>query len=352
MKISILEKTLSELVQLLKENYGKGIFHAEAIYRQVFKSGSCGFTSNQAFEKSGDFAARLENDIKLILPEIVMRETGEDGALKFVSRFEDGACVESVVIPMSDYKTLCVSTQVGCRMGCRFCETGRYGLTRNLSASEIVAQVFMARFHLGENIRNLVFMGMGEPLDNFDNLVHAITILNEQKGLDFAHSRMTVSTAGLPDGLRKLGEKGWRRLHVAVSLNAPNDKIRSWLMPVNNHAPMARLKKALEEYPLRPGGCFLVEYIVIPEINNLPEHAAEIAGFIGRIPARINLIPCNQSSGGEFRTPEDDEIHKFAELLTQHGLFVRKRWSRGSYVSAGCGQLGAELNKDRFLKKA
>lgn len=344
MKINILEKTLGDLVTILKNSYGKGAFHAEAIYRQVFKSGTCDLRLNPAFEKSGTFAEKIENDIQIILPEIIMKETGSDGAFKFVCRFEDGASAESVIIPMSDYKTLCVSTQIGCRMGCRFCETGRLGLLRNLSASEIVSQVFIARFHLKETIRNLVFMGMGEPLDNFDNLARAVMILNEQKGLDFAHSRMTVSTAGLPEGLKKLGEKGWRRLHVAVSLNAPNDEIRSMLMPINNHAPMAKLKKALEEYPLRSGGCFLLEYIVIPGINNMPEHAAQIAEFIGNIPARINLIPCNTSSGGEFRSPDDEELHIFSELLTREGLFVRKRWSRGSHVSAGCGQLGAGLN--------
>lgn len=342
MKIDILETSLHDLTLILKDNYGKGAYHAEAVFKEIFQTGSKNFKENPAFKKSGAFAETMMKDVEINLPEIVMSEKAEDNAFKFASRYNDGAIVESVIIPMNSYNTICVSTQVGCRMGCIFCETGRLGLVRNLSASEIVAQVYLARFELKHDIKNIVFMGMGEPLDNFDNLIKAIMILHEQKGLDFAMSHMTVSTAGLPEGLRKLGELGLRRLHVAVSLNAPNDEIRSRLMPINNHAPMARLKKALEEYPLRPGGCFLVEYIVIPGVNSLPEHARQVAEFIGNLPARINLIPCNPSSGGEFSATTDEEIHVFSELLTQEGLFVRKRWSKGSFVAAGCGQLGAK----------
>jgi len=345
MKTDILETTLHDLTLILKKGYGKGAYHAEAIFKEIFQRGSKDFKKNKAFIKSGSFADIMMQDIEINLPEIVMTEKGEDRAFKFASRYNDGAIVESVIIPMSGYNTICVSTQVGCRMGCIFCETGRLGLARNLSASEIVAQVYLARFKLKENIKNIVFMGMGEPFDNFDNLIKAIMVLNEQKGLDFAMSHMTISTAGLPEGLKKLGELGLRRLHVAVSLNAPNDEIRSRLMPINNHAPMAKLKKALEEYPLRPGGCFLVEYIVIPGVNNLPDHAIQVAEFIGNLPARINLIPCNPSSGGEFRVTTDEEIHNFSELLTKEGLFVRKRWSKGSFVAAGCGQLGAKYKK-------
>lgn len=344
MKIDILETTLSDLTEIFNIDYGKGAFHAEAVYKEVFQKGEKEFVSNPCFDKSGALAKKLMADIDISMPEIILTEKSQDGALKFACRFNDGAAVESVIIPMNSYNTICVSTQVGCRMGCRFCETGRMGLIRNLSVSEIVGQVYAARFCLNENIKNIVFMGMGEPLDNFDNLVKAIAVLNEQKGLNFALSRMTVSTSGLPDGLKKLGDLGLRRLHVAVSLNAPNDEIRSFLMPINNHAPMTRLKKALDDYPLRKGGCFLIEYIVIPGLNNLPEHAKMVAKFIGDLPVRINLIPCNPSSGEEFKATTDAEIHEFSELLTKEGLFVRKRWSKGSFVSAGCGQLGSTLN--------
>lgn len=343
MKIDILETTLQGLSEEFKTRYQKGAFHAEAVYKQVFEKGSLDLISNPAFVKSGTLADTILSDLELKIPEIIFSEKSIDGALKYACKYEDGAVVESVIIPMSDYKTICVSTQVGCRMGCRFCETGRLGLMRNLSASEIVAQVYAARFFLKEDIKNIVFMGMGEPLDNFEALVRAISVLNEQKGLNFAHRRITVSTSGLVEGLERLGGLGLRRLHVAVSLNAPNDAIRSYLMPVNNHAPMQRLKRALKEYPLRPGGCFLFEYVVIPGLNDLPEHASMIADYIGDLPVRINLIPCNPSKSGEFRATTDDEIHSFSELLSAKGLFVRKRWSKGSFVSAGCGQLGASL---------
>ncbi len=342
-KIYILSATLQDLTSQIKKYYGKGAYHANAIYRHVFRKGNTDFSCNPAFTKSGSFAESIEKDIILDIPEIILSEKDKDGSLKFVSRFSDGVCVESVIIPMTTYQTLCVSTQAGCRMGCRFCETGKMGLIRNLSASEIVGQVYSARFILNSDIKNIVFMGMGEPLDNFDNLVKAIEVLNEQNGLDFAHSRMTVSTAGLPEGIKKLGEKGWRRLNLAISLNAPDNEIRSRLMPVNRHASMEKLKAALMEYPLRPGGNFLVEYILIPGVNDLPEYAAQIAAFIGKIPVRLNLIPCNPSSSGEFKKPDDLQMHKFSELLVKQGIFVRKRWSKGSTLSAGCGQLGSSL---------
>lgn len=342
-KIDILGKTLNDLSLIFSERYGKGLYHAEALYKEVFQKGKIDFKNNPSFEKSAKLASILEDDVEIRIPEIIKTEDSEDGAFKFASRFDDGAVVESVIIPMNTYNTICVSSQAGCRMGCRFCETGNLGLTRNLSASEIVSQVYNARFRLAKSIKNIVFMGMGEPLDNFDNVAQALLVLNEQKGLNFAFSRITVSTAGLPDGIKKLGNLGHRRLHVAISLNAPDNRTRSWLMPVNNHAPLEKLRKALLEYPLRPGGCFLVEYIVIPGINNLPEHAEAVAAFIGDIPARINLIPCNPSSSCEFTAATDDDIHEFTELLSAKGLFVRKRWSKGSIVAAGCGQLGAEL---------
>ena len=223
-------------------------------------------------------------------------------------------------------------------MGCRFCETGRMGFKRNLTVSEITGQLFNARFILKEKIKNIVFMGMGEPFDNFDPVIRAMRIMNEQKGFDIAFRHITLSTAGLTNGIETLGNLNLPGLRLAVSINASDDKTRSWLMPMAGS--METLKKTLERFPLPKRGCFLFEYILIKGLNDSKKDAIRLSEYIKPLPVRLNLIPYNPVSRFNYKSPCDDDMKRFSDILTDNGIFVVKRWSKGRSVAAGCGQLG------------
>jgi 23S rRNA (adenine2503-C2)-methyltransferase len=225
-------------------------------------------------------------------------------------------------------------------MGCVFCRTGAYGLIRNLAADEIVGQVYAARHVLGRKVDNIVFMGMGEPLDNFDGVAQAIRVLSDQRGLNIAHSRMTVSTAGLPAGIRRLGAQAWPTLHLAISLNAANDDLRSQLMPINRRYPLAVLRQALHSYPLRNKAVLLIEYVLLKGVNDAPAQAVELARFLDGLPVRVNVIRYNPGPCGPFERPTEDDCRRFCNWLAGEGLFVRVRASHGRSILAACGQLG------------
>lgn len=337
--MNILEYTLEGLTGFLKAEFGKGLFHASALYREVFKSGNRDILGVDEFLASSGFAKKLEERM-ILEPGRVVDTFREEGLVKFITELCDGHRIESVLIPMTGRNTLCVSSQVGCRMGCRFCETGRIGLKRNLKVSEIIGQVFNARFFLREKIKNIVFMGMGEPFDNFDNVMAAIRIMNEQKGLDIALRHITVSTAGLAPGVERLGRMKMKGLRLAVSVNAVEDAARSFLMPVNRAYPLKDLKKALQDFPLTSRECFLFEYILIKGLNDSENDAIKLAEFIRPLPVRLNLIALNPVTGFNFESPCDDDMQRFSRILNDLGVFVTRRWSKGRSVAAGCGQLG------------
>lgn len=340
--MDIFKHTHASLTEELAERYGKGAFHATALYREIMKYGNRSFSHLPEFRQSKQLADDISRDLVIPVPEIT-HTVEENGLTKFLCRFRDGLESESVIIPMQNHTTLCISSQIGCRLGCRFCETGSMGFKRNLEVSEMIGQVYCARFVLKKPVKNIVFMGMGEPFDNFDNLKQAIHVLNDQRGFDFAHSHITVSTAGIPKGIQKLGELSWRRINLAVSLNAPNDTIRSSLMPINRKYPLAALKKALLDYPLRKNGSFFIEYVLIRGINDSETHAAQVAEFLSPFNVRINLIPLNKTSGFHSELTVDDDLHRFGNYLEKFGLLVRKRWSKGKSLAAGCGQLGNKM---------
>ncbi len=340
--IDILEFTLERLIKTFDKDFGKGRFHARALFRDIFKQGNKNFLLSPEFLDSPKFARALEGKVSVAPGDVV--KTFDEGELtKFITRLWDGLEIESVVIPMTRHNTLCVSSQVGCKMGCKFCETGRMGFKRNLSISEIVGQVYNARHYLGKDIKNIVFMGMGEPLDNFDNLMGAILVMNEQQGFDIALRHMTLSTVGLVPGIEKLGKMKMPGLRLAISINAPDDVIRSQLMPVNKRFPLAALKKSLEDFPLPKRGIFLFEYILIKGFNDSLAHADMLADFITPLPVRLNLIAYNPVKGLDLQSPCDGDMHSFADLLSAKGIMVIKRWSRGRSVAAGCGQLGKHI---------
>ena len=277
---------------------------------------------------------------------------------------------ESVIIPMTSYRgtqwyTLCVSSQVGCRMGCTFCETGRMGLLRNLTAGEIVRQRLAAmrireeggavtagsngsRRYFVDGIQNVVFMGMGEPLDNVDNVVQAIRVLSEPRGMNFPHAQITVSTAGRIDGLRKLAALKWPNLRIAISLNAAEDRLRDELMPLNKGMPLAELRRALKDYPLAPKGRFLIEYVLINGVNDSAGDARAVAAFCGDLPCIVNVIPYNPQRSSSFATPEEEKVLGFMGQLKELGIFVKRRVTHGRDLMGACGQLGnPELRRRR-----
>ncbi len=290
------------------------------------------------------------------LPELVRQVTSElnistgrmskreadGGVVKFVTQLTDDMNVESVVIPMYRRYTLCVSSQVGCRMGCRFCRTGRMGLIRNLTAAEIVGQVFTARHQLGFDIRNVVFMGMGEPLDNLKNVIQAIHVLEDQRGLDIARRYITVSTAGLAEKIDRLARIEGNPVNLAVSLNAPDDEIRSWLMPINRSVPMADLKKSLKNYPLSKRSSIFIEYVLIQGVNDRFEHAQRLGQYLAPLKVKLNLISYNPAYGSGLHPPSEKSYEQFHNWLTKQKIFVRRRNEKGGRIMAACGQLGGK----------
>lgn len=340
--IDMLATPLDRLVRTLEKDFGKGGYHAEAMYREVFKNGNPEVLSAPEFLASPRLSAALSGTV-VVDPGTVEKTFGEEGLTKFITRLWDGLKIESVVIPMTRHNTLCVSSQVGCRMGCAFCETARLGFRRNLTTAEITGQLYNARHVLKKKIKNVVFMGMGEPFDNFDAVMAAVRVMNAQKGFDVALRHITLSTAGLVPGIRRLAEMNLPGIRLAVSVNGSGDRIRSRLMPVNNQWPMADLKACLMAFPLPRRGVFLFEYILIRGVNDSIEDARQLAAFIHPLPVRLNLIPYNPIDAYDHDSPCDDDMHAFADLLTEKGVFVIKRWSKGRSVSAGCGQLGKDL---------
>jgi 23S rRNA (adenine2503-C2)-methyltransferase len=284
-----------------------------------------------------------EPDLCLVTLPIASR-IDHDGVTKFAFRTHDGLEVESVAVPMQHaqrhWRSVCVSCQVGCRRGCRFCETAALGLIRDLTAAEMVAQVLTARREFGREIRTVVFMGMGEPLDNFEAVVQAVRVLNDRAGLSVSMERITLSTAGVLDGIARLGALGWKRINLAVSLNAPNDAIRMQLMPIARTESMASLREALLAYPRRPNQHFMLEYVLIPGENDAPEHAREVAAYLRGIKCMLNVIGHNPRRGALWRAASDAEVQSFVDQVQAAGQPARRRVTRGRDAMAACGQLG------------
>ena len=273
--------------------------------------------------------------------------SGADKGFKLVVRLASGKRVETVAIVHTAPSgtqgriTVCVSSQVGCKMGCTFCETAKMGLIRHLSAAEIVAQILVARHVLGWSVRNVVFMGMGEALDNADSLFQAIRVLNDPAGMAMGQERMTICTVGRVDGIARLADEGLKRINLSVSLNAADDPTRDRLMPVNRKYDLEELQAALAAYRPRRNFTLGVNYCLMPELNDSREAAAAIAAFCAPIErVLVNVIPYNPGSDPLTRAPSDDEIDTFIGWLRDEGLPVRKRVTKGRSVMAACGQLG------------
>ena len=339
-RIPILAMTCDDLTLHLKKHVGKGAYHAKAIMREIYLHGNKDFSKVREFSRSGNLAQDIHNAIDVLTLPIVDKQS-DDGVLKYTCRLPDGHCVESVIIPMLYHHTLCISSQVGCRMGCQFCQTGRMGLIRHLTAEEIVAQVYTAIFYLNVPVRNIVFMGMGEPLDNIESVIQAIHVLTDPRGFDFPKKFITLSTAGHVPGIEQLSKHGPKGIHLAISINAANDKLRNQLMPINRKYPLQMLQDCLKQFPLKSKGILFIEYVLIKGVNDSQTDVDELTEFVAPLRVRINVIPYNPQGNDPFDPPTSDQFNTFCDLLIEKKLYVRKRATKGQSVMAACGQLGA-----------
>ncbi len=310
-------------------------FRVDQVLRWVYRMGAADFSTMT--DIPGDMREFLSGSLDLEPMREIDRQVAKDGTVKFLHILGDGSRIESVLIPDEGHHTLCISTQAGCAMSCVFCETGRSGPGRNLTAGEIVAQVVYGFRVLGCRLalRNLVFMGMGEPLQNLDALLPALEVILSERALDFSPRRITVSTCGWVPGIDLLGSMGLD-VNLAVSLNAADDKTRSRIMPVNLKYPLKELMEAVRRYPLKARKRITFEYVLIDHVNDSPEDASRLAALMKGIPAKINLIPCNDNSSS-LKAPTLKRTMVLAVLRT----------SRGSEIMAACGQLKRSANGTR-----
>lgn len=288
----------------------------------------------------------------------------DDDTLKFTLRHADGLETESVVIPMlhrtgNFSRTLCLSSQVGCAMGCAFCETAQMGLLKSLTPAQIVAQLHAARFQVenpfdggtGFAIKNLVFMGMGEPMDNLAAVLQAIRIMTDTSAYAIAPSNISVSTVGRIDGIRKFGEfiseTGFHRVNLAVSLNAPNDAIRTQIMPVARSESIDELMQALLAFPKRPNAAVCVEYVLIPGVNDALEHCDEVCALLKPLRCSLNVIPYNPRRQSPWPAPTEESVSAWVARAVQNGQFCKRRGTKGRSAMAACGQLGNEAIRGR-----
>lgn len=337
-KVDIKNFTLQELEAYIA-GQGKERFRAKQIFKWLYQQDAGDFADMTNISK--DFRQELEKTAWISNLDVEAVEASADGTKKYLFRLADGNAVESVLIPDEDRTTLCISSQVGCAMGCEFCLTGTFKLTRNLTTAEIVNQVCAVKRQ--EPVRNIVFMGMGEPLANLKNVVGALKILTDPDGFQFSTRKVTVSTSGLVPEMAELGASV--TVNLAVSLNATTDEVRDRIMPINRRYPLKELLAACKAFPLPSRRWITIEYVMIRGVNDSLDDAKRLVRLISNIPSKVNLIPFNEHDGCTFQAPTQDSIDKFHKFLLDKHVTVITRSSRGSDISAACGQLKGRLDK-------
>ncbi len=334
-------------LRALVKDLGEPAFRADQLFEGIYARA---WRSWEAFTNlPKPLRERLGREVRLEVPRLVQSLPSSDGSTKHGFELEDGKVVEGVHMPYRTRTTLCLSSQVGCAMGCTFCATGQMGILRNLTSAEIVGQVMAMVDHHGwpmgpdgeRDPLNLVFMGMGEPLHNLDHLMAAFDLMTDPKGLDLSPRRITVSTSGLVSGIERLGTHA-RRPRLAVSLNATTDEYRSKIMPVNRAWDLEALAQALAAFPLQRGERITLEYVLLKGVTDSLEDGRRLADYARRFPSKVNLIPFNPHEGSGYEAPEEGRIQALCDLLARAGLTVSVRRSRGQDVAGACGQLVRE----------
>jgi 23S rRNA (adenine2503-C2)-methyltransferase len=331
---------------------GMPAFRARQLWHWIYHRGATDFAAMTSLAK--DFRARLAEQFVIERPTITTAQHSVDGTRKWLLRFGDGQEVETVHIPEEDRGTLCVSSQVGCTLTCKFCHTGTQRLVRNLSAAEIVGQIMTARDQLGEwpsppdgrLLSNIVLMGMGEPLYNYDNVAQAMKIAMDGEGIAISKRRITLSTAGVAPMIERCGRE--LGVNLAISLHAVNDELRDQIVPINRKYPLATLLEACRNYPgLTNARRITFEYVMLKDVNDSPAEARELVRLLKGIPAKVNLIPFNPWPGAPFECSSDAAIKRFSDVVFDAGYSSPIRTPRGQDIMAACGQLKSASIKKR-----
>ena len=362
--IDLKDLTREDLERLLTAS-GKAKYRAEQVFRWIHQHDVGDFDAMTNLAKDTREELKRTATITRLAP--VTEDRADDGTTKYLFQLDDGSKVEAVWIPGVDesedgpgaeengskrsaldesgYRvTLCISTQAGCAMGCTFCHTGTMKLVRNLRTAEIVEQVLgVQRLHPERKITNLVLMGMGEPLHNYDNVVRALKILLDDLGMNFSHKRVTVSTVGLIPEMERLSKE--LPVNLAVSLHAPTDDLRDEIVPLNRKYPVEELIAAVRRYPMPRKKVVMFEYVVLGGVNDRPEDVDALAKLLRGLPCKINLIPFNEWPGAPYKRPSPERLAAFRDGLVQRGFFTFVRATRGRKILAACGQLATESRR-------
>ena len=348
---SLVGLTRAELAEVVK-GLGEPAFRVKQLWHWIYHRGATDFAAMTNISK--EVRARLAERYTLTRPLAVHALQSVDGTRKWLLRFGDGKEAECVHIPEEDRGTVCISSQVGCVLTCKFCHTGTQRLVRNLAAAEIVGQLMVARDAFGEwpspaedrEITNVVMMGMGEPLYNYDNVAAAIGVLMDHEGLAISRRKITLSTAGVVPMIRRCGEE--LGVNLAVSLHAVTDELRDEIVPINRKYPIADLLAACREYPgVNNARRITFEYVMLKDVNDSPSEARELVRLLRGIPAKVNLIPFNPWPGAPFETSTPDAIERFANIVHEGNLVGTVRTPRGRDIFAACGQLKSASERAR-----
>lgn len=329
------------------EALGQKRFRADQLFSWIYLRGTTDFAAMT--DISGALRETLAERFVIARPEIVTAQVSEDGTRKWLLRLAGGHEVETVFIPEPGRGTLCVSSQVGCTLACTFCHTGTQAWAHNLTAGEIVGQIMVARDALGDwsaksedrVVTNVVLMGMGEPLFNYDNVRAAVALMKDESGLGFSRRRITLSTSGVVPEIRRAGAE--MRVMLALSLHAVRDEVRDELVPINRKWPIAEVLAACRDYPeLSNARRITIEYVMLKGVNDSDADARQMIRLLEGIPSKINLIPFNPWPGSRYETSDADRVTRFGEILRKAGLVATIRKPRGSDIAAACGQLKSE----------
>ena len=356
MRVNLLGLPREQLEAFVAARLGAKPFRARQLMKWIYRRRTADFAAMS--DLAQEFRAQLAEIAEVAVPEIVTEQVSQDGTRKWMLRMDEVQGIETVYIPEPDRGTLCISSQVGCAMDCSFCATAQQGFNRNLSAAEIVGQVWLAQSELAKaqtagapprRITNIVFMGMGEPLANYRNVLPAMRIFLDDLGYDLSRRRVTLSTSGLVPQIYKLAQEC--NVALAVSLHAPNDALRDQLVPINRKHPIAELLAACWHYlDEQNGRSITFEYVMLDGINDSAEHARQLARLMRGHAAKLNLIPFNVFPGTCYRRSPAATILKFRDILNDHGVIATTRRTRGDDIEAACGQLAGRVT-DRTLTR-
>ena len=357
--VDILNFDRAELAADLQASLGVEAFRARQLVQWLYRYRHRTFDEMTNISRS--VRDQLASRYYIYRPEVDVVQLSSDGSRKFLFVLQDGSKVETVLIKQPTRFTLCVSSQVGCTIGCKFCRTGLMGLKRHLTTSEIIGQVLAVLDEIAvlqrespesapQEFQNIVFMGMGEPLHNFENMSRAVRLLNDELGLNFSSRKITVSTSGMVPAIERFGSEGVGA-NLAVSLNATTDEVRSEVIPINKKWPIEELLETLRRFPLKGRKRITIEYVMLGGVNDTDADLERLPRLLRGIPVKVNLIPYNNNAGLNFNPPLRTVVAHWQETLLSKGLNATVRWSKGEDIAAACGQLATAAPKTKLVRK-